>query len=136
MHDEHDPLLSPLTEPTPEGASTGFTERVLARYTARRRRRRALRGAAAAALVLGAAGYAWTHIASPAVEPQLQTLEAERRRLADELARLEELTRTTRPVAWVHAGENLDVVLDLRGLDTTSRLDARPAGYATGSRER
>lgn len=127
MHDEHDPLLAALAETTPEGASAGFTERVLAGYAARRRRRAAIRGITAVALLAAAAGLVWMQTTTPGVEPELQTLEAERRQLAQELARLQELARTTRPVAWVHAGEDVDVVLDLRRLDSTSGLDVRPA---------
>lgn len=135
MHEEHDPLLAALAETTPEGASAGFTERVLARYAARRRRRTAIRGTAAAALLAAVAGLAWMQTATPGVGPELRTLEAERRQLTRELAQLEELARTTRPVAWVHAGEDVDVVLDLRRLDTGSGLDVRPARHTTSSPE-
>lgn len=135
MHDEHDPLLTALAESTPQGTSAGFTERVLTRYRARRRRRAAFRGATAAALLATAAGFVWMQTATPGVEPELQTLEAERRQLAQELVQLEELARTTRPVAWVHAGEDVDVVLDLRRLDTGSGLDVRPAPHTASSRE-
>ncbi|MGH9382183.1 MAG: hypothetical protein ACRD2Z_16470 [Thermoanaerobaculia bacterium] len=135
MHEERDPLLSPLVENPVLGASEGFTERVLARYAKRRRRRAAVRGAVAAALLLGAAGLAWMRATTPEVDPQIHSLQAEQRQLAAELARLEELARTTRPVAWVHAGEDLDVVLDLRRLDAAGGLDARPATYTTSARE-
>lgn len=135
MRDEHDPLLSLLAESTPARASGGFTERVLARYAVRRRRRATIRGATAAALLLAAAGFVWMQTATPRVQPQLQALEAERRQLASELEQLEELTRATRPVAWVHSGAELDVVLDLRRLGTTPGLDARPAEYTAGWRE-
>lgn len=135
MHDEHDPLLTAIAESTPKGASAGFTERVLTRYRTRRRRRAAIRGATAAALLAAAAGFAWMQTTTPGVEPELQTLEAERRQLALELAELEELARTTQPVVWVHAGEDVDVVLDLRGLDTGSGLDVRPAQHTPSSRE-
>lgn len=121
MHDEHDPLLTALAESMPQGASAGFTERVLTRYRTRRRRRVAIRGATAAVLLATAAGFVWMQTTTPGVEPELQTLEAERRQLAQELVQLEKLARTTRPVAWVHAGEDVDVVLDLRRLDTGDR---------------
>lgn len=134
MHDEHDPLLTALAESTPEGASAGFTERVLTRYRTRRRRRAAIRGGMAAALLATALGFVWMQTTTPGVAPELQTLEAERRQLARELAELEELAHTTRPVAWVHAGEDVDVVLDLRRLDTGSGLGVRPA-HTASSRE-